>query len=464
VTSSPSELSLWWDSLERIPPLRDALDGDREVDVCIVGGGFTGLWSAYYLLEADPTLRVLILEAERCGFGASGRNGGWASALFSASDARLVRDHGLDAARAMRQAMAGSIDEIERVTIREGIDARMHKGGCIVAARGPAQLARGRAEVEEARLLGVDPDVTWLNEDEARARVAMSDLLGAEFTPNCAALDPVRLVLGLADAVEARGATIAERTRVRAIEEGSPSRRATVRTEHGTVRAEVVIRATEGWSSQLKGSRRAVLPVYSLMIATEPLTDETFEDLGLRERETFADFRNLVIYGQRTADGRLAFGGRGAPYHFGSKIEPSFDRDALVFAALRETLIDLLPAVAGAAITHSWGGPVGIPRDWHSSVGLDRSTGIAWAGGYVGDGVTTTNLAGRTLAAAITETPSALLSLPWVNHRSRRWEPEPLRWLGVNAGLMATRWADGVEARRGRPSKLSGALAGLLGG
>ncbi len=464
MTSSPSGLSLWWDSLEAVPPLRPALDGDRDVDVCIVGGGFTGLWSAYYLLDADPTLRVVILEAERCGFGASGRNGGWASALFSASDARLVRDHGIDAAQAMRRAMVASIDEIESVTTREGIDARMRKGGSIVAARGPAQLQRGLAEVAEARSLGVDPDVTWLSEDEARARVAMSELLGAEFTPHCAALDPVRLVLGLADAVEARGATIAERTCVVAIEEGSPSRRASVRTAESTVNAHVVIRATEGWSSQLRGSHRDVLPVYSLMIATEPLSDELWERLGLRERETFADFRNLVIYGQRTVDGRLAFGGRGAPYHFGSKIKPSFDRSEAVFAALRETLIDLFPTIADVTITHHWGGPVGIPRDWHSSVGLDRSTGIAWAGGYVGDGVTTTNLAGRTLAAAITDTPSPLLSLPWVNHRSRRWEPEPLRWLGVNAGLVATRWADGVEGRRGRPSKISGALAGLLGG
>jgi len=360
--------------------------------------------------------------------------------------------------------MADSIDEIERVTTHEGIDARMHKGGSIVGARGPAQLARGLAEIDEARSLGVDPDVTWLSEGEARDRVAMSDLLGAEFTPHCAALDPVRLVLGLADAVEARGATIAERTIVSAIDEGSPSRRALVRTDRGHVSARVVIRATEGWSSQLKGSHRDVLPVYSLMIATEPLADELWDQIGLRERETFADFRNLVIYGQRTVDGRLAFGGRGAPYHFGSTIKPSFDRHEGVALALRATLIELFPAVAEATITHHWGGPVGIPRDWHSSVGLDRSTGIAWAGGYVGDGVTTTNLAGRTLAAAITETSSTLLSLPWVNHRSPRWEPEPLRWLGVNAGLAATKWADAGEARRGKPSKLAAALAGLLGG
>ena len=199
------------------------------------------------------------------------------------------------------------------------------------------------------------------------------------------------------------------------------------------------------------------------MVATEPLPDDVWAQVGLAQRETFSDFRHLIIYGQRTADGRLAFGGRGAPYHFGSRIRPEQDRDADVFAELHHVLLDMLPAVRGAAFTHAWGGPLGIPRDWCASVGLDRATGLAWAGGYVGDGVSTTNLAGRTLADLVLERDSDLVRLPWVNHRSRRWEPEPLRWLGVSAALAMMGGADAAEARTGRPSRRAALLERFTG-
>jgi glycine/D-amino acid oxidase-like deaminating enzyme len=224
------------------------------------------------------------------------------------------------------------------------------------------------------------------------------------------------------------------------------------------VRARYVIRATEGYTPAFPGLHRALAPVYSLMIATAPLPEEAWAEIGLAGRPTFSDLRHLIIYGQRTADGRLAFGGRGAPYHFGSAVRPSFDQVPAVFNALRRTLAELFPVLGEVKVTHGWGGPLGVPRDWCASVGLDRSTGLGWAGGYVGDGVATTNLAGRTLAALITEadlitgTDSEITRLPWVGHRSPRWEPEPLRWLGANAGLQAMSWADRVEARTGRPS------------
>jgi glycine/D-amino acid oxidase-like deaminating enzyme len=188
-----------------------------------------------------------------------------------------------------------------------------------------------------------------------------------------------------------------------------------------------------------------------------------WDEIGLAERETFSDYRHLIIYGQRTADGRLAFGGRGAPYHLGSRITASYDEVPRVFAALERTLGELFPVLRGVEITHRWGGPLGIARDWHSSVGLDRTTGLAWAGGYVGDGVSTTNLAGRTLADLVLRRDSPLTALPWVGHRSPRWEPEPLRWLGANAGLRAMTWADAAETRRGRPSRLANAVNRLLG-
>jgi glycine/D-amino acid oxidase-like deaminating enzyme len=225
------------------------------------------------------------------------------------------------------------------------------------------------------------------------------------------------------------------------------------------VRADTVVRATEGYTVDLPGERRRLVPIYSLVIATEPLAPGLWERIGLRRRETFTDQRHLLVYGQRTADDRIVFGGRGAPYHFGSRIRPGFDRDERVFRRLREALVDLLPVLSGTSITHSWGGCLGVPRDWCASVGLDRGTGIAWAGGYVGDGVSTTNLAGRTLRDLVLERDTELVRLPWVGHHSPRWEPEPLRWLGVNAGLRAMAVADLEERLTNRPSRVARLVA-----
>jgi len=423
--------------------------------VAIVGAGYTGLWTAYYLLGADPSLRVALVEQEIAGFGASGRNGGWCSALFPVSASRLASEHGRDAAVAQYRAMRDSVAEVIRVAATERIEADTALGGTVVLARTEPQLRRARGEVDQAREFGIDLEL--LDAESARRRLAATSVVGGTYTPHCAAIHPAKLARGLADAVEARGASIYEQTRASAVEPG------VVHTERGTLRADVVVRATEGYTPRLAGQRRAIAPVYSLIIATEPLPQATWDEIGLAERETFADYRHLIIYGQRTADGRMVFGGRGAPYHFGSRIDASYDRVPAVFAALQRTLGELFPVLRDAEITHRWGGPLGVARDWHASVGLDRITGLAWAGGYVGDGVSTTNLAGRTLADLILRNDSPLTDLPWVGHRSPRWEPEPLRWLGANAGLRAMTWADAAEARNGRSSRLAGAVNRLLG-
>ncbi|MEO6886195.1 MAG: FAD-binding oxidoreductase [Jatrophihabitantaceae bacterium] len=439
-------VSLWFDQLAPITA-RATLAEPIQVDVAIVGAGFTGLWTAYYLQAIDPTLSIAVLEAEVAGFGASGRNGGWCSALYPVSIATLAAESGPEAAIAQYLAMRTSVDEVARVTAAENIAADLVKGGTIVLARTPTQLARAQHEAYGAVQYGLD--IELLDADAARERLNATNVLGATFTPHCAAIQPARLVRGLAETVERRGASIYERTRVIGFEPH------VVHTDHGDVRAETIVRATEAYTARLPGTRRAVAPVYSLIIATAPLPESIWEEIGLRDRETFSDHRHLSIYGQRSAEGRLVFGGRGAPYHFGSRIRCDYDRVPRVFAALERTLGELFPMLRGTPITHRWGGPLGVARDWHASVGLDPATGIAWAGGYVGDGVSTTNLAGRTLASLITGQPSELTSLPWVGHRSRKWEPEPLRWLGANAGLQAMTWADNAENRSGKSSRLA---------
>jgi glycine/D-amino acid oxidase-like deaminating enzyme len=237
-----------------------------------------------------------------------------------------------------------------------------------------------------------------------------------------------------------------------------------VELDHATVHADVVIRATEAWTAQLgTTAAREVVPVYSLVIATEPLPPAVWDEIGWRDRFTLNDARHLIIYAQRTADDRIVLGGRGAPYHLGSRIRPRFDQSTAVFEHLLRTLHTLFPAAAGARITHRWGGPLGVPRDWTPSVRFDRATGLGSAGGYVGDGVAASALAGRTLAELVTGHDTPNTRLPWVNRPVRRWEPEPLRWLGVNGGRMAAAGADARENRTGRPSALGAAVGRLTG-
>ncbi len=452
------DLSLWHDGLPGSWEPRRALPGDLAVDVAVVGAGYTGLWTAYHLAKADPTLRVAVLEREVAGFGASGRNGGWCSALFPTSWARLARASSRDGAVAMQRALEDTVRQVGADAEAEGIDCRYVCGGMVGLARGPAQLARAREHVAAARAFGLGPDtLDLLGADAARARVGATRVDGALTTEHCAALDPARLVRGLAEAVERRGVTVYEQTPVTQV---APGR---VDTAHGAVRAEHVLVATEGYTTQLPGRRRELAPVYSLMLATAPLPDVVWAEIGLAGREVFADERHLTIYGQRTADGRLAFGGRGAPYHWGSTVSPAYDRVERVHAALRTTLVDLFPVLHDVEVTHTWGGNLGVPRDWFPSVGLDRTTGLAWAGGYVGDGVATSHLAGRTVADLVLGRDTDLVHLPWVRRRTRKWEPEPLRWAGVNAVTALMTRADRTEARTGRPSRAAAAFWRLLG-
>jgi glycine/D-amino acid oxidase-like deaminating enzyme len=441
-------VSFWWDSLGGSPTPRPALPGDLDVDVAIVGGGYTGLWTAYYLATRDPGLSIAVLEATQVGFGASGRNGGWCSALFPASIDKVARGAGRAAAVAMQHAMHDTVAEVGRVVADEGLHVDWAKGGTLGLARTPVQLRRAEEAIAHWRSWGFGAaDYRLLDAQEARERTGASNVLGATYTPHCAAIHPAKLVRGLAEVVERLGVRVFEGTAATGIEPG------VVRTTMGDVRAPHVVRATEAFTARLPGHRRTLLPVYSLMLATEPLPDQVWAEIGLAQRETFNDGRHLIIYGQRTADGRLAFGGRGAPYHFGSRIDPGFDRVPEVHTGLWETLTEIFPVLAPYQVTHRWGGPLGIPRDWYASCGLDRTTGLAWAGGYVGDGVGTTNLAGRTLADLILAVDSPLVRLPWVNHRSRPWEPEPLRWIGANGGLAVMTSADRVEARKGRAAR-----------
>ncbi|MCL2553422.1 MAG: FAD-binding oxidoreductase [Actinomycetia bacterium] len=448
MTTVNGGISFWYAGTG-IPEPREPLPGDADADVVIVGGGYTGLWTAYYLKRAAPFLRITVLESRFCGYGASGRNGGWLYNGIAGRD-RYARLHGRDAAVALQRAMNDTVAEVVAVAGQEGIDADIHQGGVLEVAYTPAQLARLKA-YHEAELAFGETDRVLLGAAESARRVRVAGTVGGTWTPHGARVHPAKLVQGLAAAVERLGVTVHESTPVTEI------RPKHAVTPYGTVRAPYVLRCTEGFTASLKGQRRTWLPMNSSMIATEPLPPEVWATIGWDGAETLGDMAHAYMYAQRTADGRIALGGRGAPYRFGSRTDNDGRTSPATVAALREILVRFFPATAGVAIDHAWSGVLGVPRDWCATVQLDRRTGLGWAGGYVGSGVATSNLAARTLRDLVQLDSgqgqrTALTELPWVGHRVRRWEPEPFRWAGVHGMYAAYRAADGRE-RAGRSTR-----------
>ncbi|GJJ20532.1 NAD(P)/FAD-dependent oxidoreductase [Mycolicibacterium mageritense] len=430
------QVSHWFDA---IPAYRPALPGDRDADVCIVGAGYTGLWTAYYLKKADPTLRIAVLEARFAGFGASGRNGGWLSGLAPGDRHKLAKAHGRDQVLAWQHALNEAVDEVISVADREGIDAGAVKGGTMEIARNPAQAARLADALAEERRWG--NDVTELTKDEAAQRIRFDGMLAAFHNPHCARIQPARLARGLAETVERLGVTVYEQSPVTEIRPGAAV------TARGTVRAPIVLRATEGFTPALPGLRRRWLPMNSSMIATAPIPADRWDEIGWEARETVGDAAHGFFYAQRTVDDRIAIGGRSVPYRYASRTDKDGRVPAKTITLLTDVLHAILPQIRDIPIAHGWCGVLAVPRDWQAGVALDRITGLGWAGGYVGHGVTATNLAGRTLADLVLRRDTPITRLPWVGHESRTWEPEPLRWLGVRGLYIAYKLADRHEAR-----------------
>lgn len=430
-------VSHWWQQIGAPKP-RPELPGNLTADVAIVGAGYTGLWTAYYLKQAKPELRVVVVEQRHVGYGASGRNGGWLTSAVTGGREQYESTHGRDAAERFQRAMNETVDEVIRVTGVESIDADIKKGGEFNVAYTPAQEARIRAFAAEEQAWKY-ADTTLLEAAEAKAKINVVGTRAAVWHPHAARIQPAKLVSGLAEACERLGVEIYERTRVVEI---APHR---VITTHGTVSAEFIVRATEGFTANLKGLHRLWLPMNSSLIATEPLAKEVWDELNWSKGEVLGDFAHVYMYAQRTADDRIAIGGRGVPYKFGSKTDTDGQTSEATARTLSEIMHRFFPATRGAAIDHLWSGVLGVPRDWAATVGLDRATGIAWGGGYVGTGVTSTNLAGRTITDLILGNDTEITSLPWVNHRVRKWEPEPLRWIATKGLYAAYGVADKQE-------------------
>jgi glycine/D-amino acid oxidase-like deaminating enzyme len=446
--------SLWLDTIPESLAPRPGLSSDLDCDVAIVGAGFTGLWTAYYLKRLDASLRVVVLEREIAGYGPSGRNGGWASAGIAGSASAYGQERDAEPIRRAVRETQSAVDEIGRVVSEEGIECGYLKAGSLTIAT---------TEPQRARLLGSSAHTyeggdleREVRGDELEAFVRVPGLVAASFGPDAARIDPARLVRGLARACERLGVVIHERT---AALELAPGR---VRCATGTVRADTVLRTTESYTTQLPGESMRYLPLYSLMIATEPLPDDVWEQIGWRDGLLIGDAHHLFFYAQRTTDGRIAIGGRGAPYRLREPISERHERSERVAERLRRALRRHFPAAAEAAITHHWGGPLAVPRDWSMSVSFDSRARVGFAGGYTGHGVVASNISGRTLADLVLGRDTDLVSLPWVGHRSRRWEPEPLRFIASRAIVGVLGQADAIEDRTGRASRWTRLVAPFM--
>ena len=440
---------LWREGSRRwqMPPVMR----DSDADVVIVGAGFSGLWTAHHLRALSPGLDVVVVDARQPGFGASGRNGGWCSALFPVELADIAEKHGRAAAVRQHESLVSAITSIGGFIESRGIDAGWANSGTLTVATNTAQKDRLLRALAARTELGFD-DHRWLEPDELGGRIKVEGALGAVFDPHCAALNPQALVDALVEDVTASGVRVHGETAVVRVGDGYVETKGA--GGHCFITARNVVLASEAWNQSFPRRRRTVVPLYSYVLATEPIPTATWESIGWSGRETLAEGRNMVTYAQRTADGRVVFGGRGAPYAFGGDIHSSRDVNDAVHRAVERTMHELFPALEGTRITHRWGGPLGVPRDWHPSVHEDARSGATVVGGYTGDGVTLSWLSALIAAHRIIGTDHDVLGLPMNGHIPRRWEPEPFRWAGINAGLATTRLADAHERRTGRESRL----------
>ncbi|MDG1529741.1 MAG: FAD-binding oxidoreductase [Paracoccaceae bacterium] len=443
------DVSFWYADIGGLPKRRAPLAGNTTADICIVGAGYTGLWAAYYLKRNDPSLDILVIEKEFAGFGASGRNGGWLAGEFTWNRENYLKNGDKAALLEFERALNGSVDEVINVAEREGIDADILRVDLLDVACSSGQLARLEQRIKTDQSYGTPVEAArMIDAKETAARIDIANLHGAHLSSGVARVQPAKLVQGLARVVEQMGVRIVEGTTVTKISSKN------VTTNKGHVSAPIILRATEGFTAGLEGQKREILPLNSAILVTEPLDQATWDTIGWQGHELLSDASHGYCYAQRTREGRIAMGGRGVPYRFGSKTDDGGETQSETIRQLREMLTRILPQTANVKIDHAWCGVMGVPRDWCASVGLDTDTGLGWSGGYVGIGVTTSNLAGRTLADLVLNPDSALCQLPWVNHKVRKWEPEPVRWLSVHGMYHLYHAADARE-RASQSSKTS---------
>jgi glycine/D-amino acid oxidase-like deaminating enzyme len=418
------------------PPLRER----RDVDVVIVGGGYTGLWTAYHLLQAEPSLDVAVVEREEIGFGASGRNGGFAMTLLDFGLVQLRRHQGGAAVKAAHEAIAASVDEIGDAVARHRIDCDWVKGGLMVVATNPVQLQRVEADLAVAEELGL-AGFRRLSSAEAQHEVHSPTYLGGMFEPHCGVVHPAKLARGLARVVEGLGAAIYEDTGLVRLDEVAGRLRVT--TSEGELRCEQLVVATNAWAASTPWFRRKILPLYTYILLTEPLTDSQWAAVGWERHQGIEDKRNLVHYYRRTADGRILWGdAAGLVFPAGNRIGPTRDRHEATFAEMERDFRETFPQLAGMRFTHRWGGPVAMTATAIPLFGSLLDGRIHYGLGYNGHGVAPSHTGGKVLRDKVLAKSSPYTELCFVDAPEPAFPGDPLLWLGTTLTRRSLRRRD----------------------
>jgi len=400
------------------PPLR----GQASADVAIIGGGFTGIATAYWLLKAEPSLKVTVLEQEVVGYGASGRNGSFAMTVVGLGLDLLAKIKGRDRAIAAQRYLERAVDLVGELVEEESLDCDYIRPGFLRMATTPAYVKKIRREIELAHSLGIE-GIEWLDRDQARARVNSEHYLGAWWEPRMALVNPLKLVREMKRVATGLGATVHEGTPVTSISREDGFR---ITTPGGTLNADRLVLATNAYSHLFPIAGRRQIPAWTYVVATEPLSEDQLGPVGWDGFEGVEDARNLIHYYRRTPDNRLLMGG--GPVGFGYGRDMERDSNPAAWKHLEEHIADLFPSLAGVRIGHRWGGPFSVTTDLTPALGYLGDSRAVYSLGCIGHGVAMTHLNGQTIRDLILERHTDLTDHFFVNRRVIPWPPEPLRY------------------------------------
>ena len=406
-----------------------SVEGDILVDVAIIGGGYTGLATAYFLCKAEPTMKVAVLEGEVVGYGASGRNGGFAMTLFGLEPAVTAMLFGKQRTVEAHHYCERSVDLVRDLIREHNIQSDFEFTGFLRLATTPGYVKRIQHDLELLTSMGVT-GIEWVDLEKARAEVNSPLVLGAWSEARCGILNPAKQVRELKRVAQEAGAIVYEQSPVMEIRRGA---KFALKTSQGTVSADKIVLATNAYSHLIPEIWNKQVPAFTHMVITEPLTEEQMASIGWKNRQGLEDARNLVHYLRLTVDNRLAIGGSDVTIAFGRDME--HDLNEKTFQQLEKDAITLFPGLKDVKFVYRWGGPVSVTMDMAPAIGMVGDQRAWYSLGCVGHGVAPTHLNGQTLADLLLERQTDLTSVWFVNRKPVPWPPEPLRWVASQALL-----------------------------
>ena len=417
-----SDKSFWLATYGAYTP-NAPVQGDRNVDVAIIGGGFTGLSTAYNLRRDNANMKVAVLESEVIGYGASGRNGGFSMTLFGLEPAFTKRLFGQQRTVEAQRYMERAVDYVDALVHEHNMQSDYWFPGFLRVATTPGFAKRIQHDLKLLSEMGIT-GITWLDANQVRSEVESPLFLGAWWEPRCGLMNPAKQVRELKRVAQQFGAEVYERTPVTEIQRGARFR---LRTPGGVVTAEKIVLATNAYSHLIPELRSKQSPMFTHMVVTEPLTTQQLGTIGWKNRQGIEDARNLVHYFRLTIDNRLAMGGSDVSLAYGRDLDR--DLNMRIFADLERDVVRLFPGLRGVRYTHRWGGPVSVPTQMVPDIGQLGDARALYSLGCMGHGVSLTHLNGRTLADLLCERKTDLTSVWFINRRTIPWPPEPFRFV-----------------------------------